>query len=116
MAPVTVETGTEKQDESQNVSRTDGERGRDYYEFKEEIQYIRYNSRDLQSRLYWNVRNINYVIELLDFYFLNCCTIRAKTPEPCPASEDEMEIDDDTVRLDPCESQFKNIKLEFVNV
>ncbi|XP_060771191.1 heterogeneous nuclear ribonucleoprotein U-like protein 2 isoform X2 [Neoarius graeffei] len=71
MAPVTAETGTEKQDESQNVSRTDGERGRDYYEFKEEIQYI-----------------------------------RAKTPEPCPASEDEMEIDDDTVRLDPYNSDL----------
>ncbi|KAB5565460.1 hypothetical protein PHYPO_G00241820 [Pangasianodon hypophthalmus] len=71
MAPVIAETGTEKQDESRNVSRPHGERGRDYYEFKEEIQYM-----------------------------------RAKTPEPHPASEDEMDIDDDTVRLDSYNSDL----------
>lgn len=114
MAPVLAETGTEKQDESRNVSRPDGERGRDYYEFKEEIQYIRYKSRDLQSRLYLSVIIHIYITESLRGFFF--CTIRAKTPEPGPASEDEMEIDDDTVRLDPCEFQFKNFKLKFVNV
>ncbi|TSQ35293.1 Heterogeneous nuclear ribonucleoprotein U-like protein 1 [Bagarius yarrelli] len=65
-------TGTEKQNEGVgNINQPDGERGRDYYEFKEEIQYM-----------------------------------RAKTPEPCPASEDEMDIDDDTVRLDPYNSDL----------
>ncbi|KAK3526697.1 hypothetical protein QTP70_032082 [Hemibagrus guttatus] len=71
VAPVMAENGTEKQDESRNVSRPEEERGRDYYEFKEEIQYM-----------------------------------RAKTPEPSPASEDEMDIDDDTVRLDPYNSDL----------
>ncbi|KAF7702319.1 heterogeneous nuclear ribonucleoprotein U-like protein 2 [Silurus meridionalis] len=70
MTPVTAETGTEMQ-ESQDISISHGERGRDYYEFKEEIHYM-----------------------------------RAKTPEPGPASEDEMDIDDDTVRLDPYNSDL----------
>ncbi|XP_049330797.1 heterogeneous nuclear ribonucleoprotein U-like protein 2 isoform X6 [Astyanax mexicanus] len=48
------------------------EKGRDYYEFKEEVQYN-----------------------------------RAKTPEPGPESEDEMEVDDDdVVRLDPYNSDL----------
>ncbi|KAK2834257.1 hypothetical protein Q7C36_014958 [Tachysurus vachellii] len=71
LAPVITETRKGKEDESRNVSRPDEERGRDYYEFKEEIQYM-----------------------------------RAKTPEPSPASEDEMDIDDDTVRLDPYNSDL----------
>lgn len=71
MAPVIMEPGTEKQDESRDVSSPHEERNRDYYEFKEEIQYM-----------------------------------RAKTPEPGPASEDEMDIDDDTVRLDPYNSDL----------
>ncbi|KAF5897589.1 heterogeneous nuclear ribonucleoprotein U-like protein 2, partial [Clarias magur] len=73
MAAVIEETGTEQRDESRNVSSPTphAERGRDYYEFKEEIQYK-----------------------------------RAKTPEPAPAGEDEMDIDDDTVRLDPYNSDL----------
>lgn len=41
MAPVIMEPGTEKQDESRDVSSPHEERNRDYYEFKEEIQYMR---------------------------------------------------------------------------
>ncbi|XP_036431535.1 heterogeneous nuclear ribonucleoprotein U-like protein 2 [Colossoma macropomum] len=66
-APDTLETRVEGQNEGTNVKRPHEEKGRDYYEFKEEIQYN-----------------------------------RAKTPEPGPESEDDMEIDDDddVVRLD----------------
>ncbi|XP_017559284.1 heterogeneous nuclear ribonucleoprotein U-like protein 2 isoform X1 [Pygocentrus nattereri] len=65
-APATLETRVDGQNEGMNVKRPHEEKGRDYYEFKEEIQYN-----------------------------------RAKTPEPGPESEDDMEIDDDdVVRLD----------------
>lgn len=43
--------GTEKQDKSKNVSRPDEDRGRDYYEFKEEIQYMRYSVRAVRAEI-----------------------------------------------------------------
>ncbi|XP_062846460.1 heterogeneous nuclear ribonucleoprotein U-like protein 2 [Trichomycterus rosablanca] len=65
------EMETENQDKHRELRRPLGERGRDYYEFKEEIQYK-----------------------------------RAKTPEPGPVSEDEMDIDEDMIRLDPYNSDM----------
>uniref|UniRef100_A0AAR2KRG0 SAP domain-containing protein n=1 Tax=Pygocentrus nattereri TaxID=42514 RepID=A0AAR2KRG0_PYGNA len=41
-APATLETRVDGQNEGMNVKRPHEEKGRDYYEFKEEIQYNRY--------------------------------------------------------------------------
>lgn len=66
MAPVMPEPGTEKRDESRNVSRPQDEKGRDYYEFKEEIQYIRYNSTDFCPCLR---NNTDQNLLLFSFFF-----------------------------------------------
>ncbi|XP_066524347.1 heterogeneous nuclear ribonucleoprotein U-like protein 2 [Hoplias malabaricus] len=67
----TLETNVDGQDEGGNIKRPHDEKGRDYYEFKEEIQYN-----------------------------------RAKTPEPGSESDNEMEVDDDVVRLDTYNSDL----------
>ncbi|KAI4872757.1 hypothetical protein NFI96_026997 [Prochilodus magdalenae] len=66
-SPDGIQDALETRVEVQSVRRPHEVKGRDYYEFKEEIQYN-----------------------------------RAKTPEPGPESEDDMEVDDDDdlVRLD----------------
>ncbi|XP_026862969.2 heterogeneous nuclear ribonucleoprotein U-like protein 2 isoform X1 [Electrophorus electricus] len=64
--PDPPETEVDRKEACRTVGQPRSERGRDYYEFKEEIQYN-----------------------------------RAKTPEPGPVSDDEMEVEGDEVRLDP---------------